>query len=181
MSTVTLTTLLGIVRNMGKPTAGNSTQRRGRAQRPERVQDRYRLDLPAHMAECDANYLRLMKLFPALREEDRNAFGMVVGDSPYEVHMQVMERGPYTTLIRLTQLPQAPWSTRPALIVRLYHDARSAEVVEYQRDGHFRAVYDVPNPDGRQPDEKAQVNRFLGEFLAMCLRHGVCVRDALAV
>tara|TARA_B100000676_G_C17992905_1_gene796010 strand:+ start:517 stop:951 length:435 start_codon:yes stop_codon:yes gene_type:complete len=140
---------------------------------------RYSIDLPAHMAECDANYLRLMKLFPELREEDRDAFGMVVGDTPYEVQMQVVERGPYTTLVRLAQLPEAPWSTRPALIVRLYHDARSAEVVEYQRDGHFRAVYDVPNKDGRQPDEKAQVNRFLGEFLSMCLKHGVSVRDAL--
>ena len=131
------------------------------------------------MAECDANYLRLMKLFPALREEDRNSFGMLVGETPYEVRMEVMERGPYTTLIRLSQLPEAPWSTRPALIVRLYHDARSAEVVEYQRGGHFRAVYDYPNEDGRMPDEKAQVNRFLGEFLAMCLKHGVSVRDAL--
>ena len=139
---------------------------------------RYSIDLPAHMVECDANYLRLMKLFPALREEDRNAFGMLVGATPYEVHMAVLERGPYTTLIRLTQLPEAPWSARPALIVRLYHDARSAEVVEYQRDGHFRAVYDYPNEDGRHPDEKAQVNRFLGEFLAMCLKHGVSVRDA---
>ena len=140
---------------------------------------RYSIDLPAHMAECDANYLRLMKLFPELREEDRDAFGMVVGDTPYEVQMQVVERGPYTTLVRLAQLPEAPWSTRPALIVRLYHDARSAEVVEYQLDGHFRTVYDVPNKDGRQPDEKAQVNRFLGEFLSMCLKHGVSVRDAL--
>ena len=140
---------------------------------------RYRMDLPAHMAECDANYLRLMKLFPSLREQDRKAFGLQVGEMPYEVHMQVMERGPYTSLIRLAQLPEAPWSTRPALVVRLYHDARSAEVVEYQRDGHFRAVYAYPNADGRQPDEKAQVNRFLGEFLAMCLRYGNSVRDAL--
>lgn len=131
------------------------------------------------MAQCDTNYLRLMKLFPQLREEDRFGFAVVVGEVAYEVQMQVMERGTYTTLIRLAQLPEAPWSTRPALIVRLYHDARSAEVVEYQRDGHFRAVYDVPNEDGRQPDEKAQVNRFLGEFLAMCLKHGVSVHNAL--
>ncbi|MCZ6710736.1 MAG: DUF1249 domain-containing protein, partial [Gammaproteobacteria bacterium] len=66
---------------------------------------------------------------------------------------------------------------RPALKVRLYHDARSAEVVEYQREGHFRAVYDYPNRDMRLPDEKAQVNRFLGEFLSMCLTHGVSVHE----
>ena len=138
---------------------------------------RYSIDLPAHMAECDANYLRLMKLFPSLRDDDVSVFGVVVGDNPYQVHIEVQERGPYTTLIRLTQLPKAPWSTRPALTVRLYHDARSAEVVEYQRGGHFRAVYDYPNRDMRLPDEKAQVNRFLGEFLSMCLTHGVSVRE----
>ena len=80
-------------------------------------------------------------------------------------------------MLRLTQLPKAPWSTKPALSVRLYHDARSAEVVEYQRDDHFRAVYDYPNRHMRLPDEKAQVNRFLGEFLSMCLVHGVSVRE----
>jgi len=140
---------------------------------------RYRIDLPAHMAECDANYLRLMKLFPSLRKDDVSVFGVVVGDNPYQVQIEVQERGPYTTLIRLTQLPRAPWSTRPALTVRLYHDARSAEVVEYQRGGHFRAVYDYPNRDMCLPDEKAQVNRFLGEFLALCLVHGVSVREPM--
>ena len=129
------------------------------------------------MAECDANYLRLMKLFPSLREDDVSDFGVCIGDMQYEVRIEVQERGPYTTLVRLSQLPEAPWSTRPALTVRIYHDARSAEVVEYQRGGHFRAVYDYPNTDMRQPDEKAQVNRFLGEFLAMCLTHGVSVRE----
>ena len=52
-------------------------------------------------------------------------------------------------------------------------DARCAEVVEYQGKRHFRAVYDYPNEDMRQPDEKAQINRFLSEYLALCLSHGV--------
>ena len=69
----------------------------------------------------------------------------------------------------------------PRLTVRLYHDARSAEVVEYQRARHFNAVYDYPNRDMRQPDEKAQVNRFLGEFLSVCLKHGVAVKEPVLV
>ena len=55
----------------------------------------------------------------------------------------------------------------------LYHDARCAEVIEYQCAKHFNAVYPYPNAGMRQRDEKAQVNRLLGEFLAFCLRHGV--------
>ena len=36
-------------------------------------------------------------------------------------------------------------------------------MVEYQGKRHFlKAVYDYPNVDMRHPDEKAQINRFLG-------------------
>ncbi|MFB3106052.1 MAG: hypothetical protein ACE1ZA_14190, partial [Pseudomonadales bacterium] len=61
---------------------------------------RYSIDLPAHLAECDANSLRLMKLFPLLREEDVSVFGIIVGQHPSEVRIQVLERSPYTTHIR---------------------------------------------------------------------------------
>jgi len=142
---------------------------------------RYSFDLPAHMAECDANYLRLMKLFPLLRKEDVSVFSVIAGQHPSEVRIEVLERSPYTTHIRLTRLPCAPWSRKPSLTVRMYHDARSAEVVEYQQARHFQAVYDYPNPTMRQPDEKVQVNRFLGEFLAMCLEHGVAVNEPVLV
>jgi uncharacterized protein YqiB (DUF1249 family) len=134
------------------------------------------MDLPAHMAECDANYLRLNKLFPELGEVDTGAIALELNGQRLSVRMQVMERSPYTTLIRLSQHPDAPWNHRARMTVRLYHDARSAEVVEYQGKKHFlRAVYDYPNADMRQPDEKAQINRFLGEYLAHCLSHGVAV------
>ena len=141
--------------------------------RPGRGQ-KYNMDLPAHMAECDANYLRLNKLFPDMAETDRAAITLELNGQRLWVCMEVLERSPYTTLIRLSQHPDAPWNHRARMTVRLYHDARSAEVVEYQGKKHFlRAVYDYPNKDMRQPDEKAQINRFLGEYLAHCLSHGV--------
>ena len=126
------------------------------------------------MAECDANYLRLSKLFPEMRTLDRAAMGLELNGIRLEIRMEVIERSPYTTLVRLSQHPQVPWSHRATMTVRLYHDARSAEVVEYQGRRHFlRAAYDYPNVDMRQPDEKAQINRFLGEYLSVCLSHGV--------
>lgn len=138
---------------------------------------RYHMDLSAHMAECDANYLRLRKLFPALREEDVSAFGVVLGGQPYQVELRVCERGPYTTLVELQQVPDRTWTAGPRMVVRLYHDARSAEVVEFHGARHFRPVYDYPNQRMHLPDEKAQVNRFLSEFLSMCLRHGVAMLE----
>ncbi len=142
---------------------------------------RYSIDLPAHMAECDANYLRIMKLFPKLRENDVSVFGVMIADQAAEVSITVLERNPYTTLIKLRQLPEAPWGANPMMTVRLYHDARSAEVVEYQRARHFKAVYAYPNDSMRQRDEKVQVNRFLGEFLSYCLTHGVAVHERVLV
>ena len=141
------------------------------------LKKRYRIDLPAHMAECDANYARLMKLFPALREEDVSAFGLVLGERPCQVRLEVVERGPYTTAIELLQLPEGPFNSLPRMLVRLYHDARSAEVVECHRARHFRPRYDYPNKHMHLPDEKAQVNRFLTEFLSWCLRHGVATTE----
>ena len=136
---------------------------------------RYSIDLPAHLAECDANYLRLKKLFPSLRERDASSFGIDINGNVLEIKLEVVERSRYTSLVRLTQLPVAPWSRKPSITIRMYHDARSAEVVEYQGKRHFRAVYDYPNEDMRHPDEKAQINRFLGEYLSLCLTHGIAV------
>ena len=136
---------------------------------------RYSIDLPSHLAECDTNYLRLNKLFPSLHERDASSFAIDINGSMLEIKLEVVERSRYTSLVRLTQLPVAPWSRKPSITIRMYHDARNAEVVEYQGKRHFRAVYDYPNEDMRHPDEKAQINRFLGEYLSLCLTHGIAV------
>ena len=142
-----------------------------------RVGNRYSIDLPRHMAECDANYVRLMRLFPALRERAGGTLSVSIAGHRAQVSIEVLERNPYTTLVRLRQQPEAAWGLNPGFTVRLYHDARCAEVVEYQRARHFKAVYTYPNEAMRQRDEKVQVNRFLGEFLSHCLRNGVALRE----
>ncbi len=63
------------------------------------------------------------------------------------------------------------------LSVRLYHDAKCAEVIGFQDQRAFKAVYGYPNRQMRHPDEKVQVNRFLGEFLHMCITHGISLEQ----
>ena len=133
------------------------------------------------MAECDANYLRLLKLFPDLRRQDEWCFGVAIGGTMTPIIVNVLERGPYTTLMQIASPREPGWRSNPTFRVRLYHDAKSAEVVEYQRARHFRAVYDYPNQGMRQPDEKAQVNRFLGEFLSVCLACGITTEDLVTL
>ena len=132
------------------------------------------------MAECEANYARLLRLMPMLFDGDRSVFAMVLGESEPHVTLRIVARHKYTTVIELSQeglrgdtgnVPE----TR--LEVRVYHDAKSAEVITFQDQRGFRPVYDYPNQRMRHPDEKVQVNRFLGEFLNMCIAHGVAIEQ----
>jgi len=144
----------------------------GRAKRKRR---RYSVDLPAHMAECDANYVRLLRLFPNLRDDDRQSIALPLTGFDAEVTFEVLEKGPYTTLLKMDVQSDQKWMAlagAPSMTVRVYHDAKSAEVVSYQAQNRFHGVYDYPNTRMRQRDEKVQINRFLREFLTLCLEHG---------
>ena len=150
---------------------------------------RYNIDLSAHLAECDGNYLRLVRLLPGLREGERREFFVPHGDVSPQVTVEVTEHGRYTAVVALRQrflgqravaapgdAAQRVGETR--IKVRLYHDARCAEVIEFQGQRLFAPEYRYPNAKMRQPDEKAQVNRFLREFLNACLAHGVATEEA---
>ena len=156
---------------------------------------RYNIDLSAHLAECDGNYLRLVRLLPGLREGERREFFVSHGDVAPQVTVEVTEHGRYTAVVALRQrflgqgaVPErgSPAEGRDSaqrvgetrIKVRLYHDARCAEVIEFQGQRLFAPEYRYPNAKMRQPDEKAQVNRFLREFLNACLAHGVATEEA---
>ena len=127
------------------------------------------------MAECDCNYLRLVKLFPEMAESDEQEIGICLdGHEETLVRIRVDERFRYTTTLTLlfdgsdTGYP-IRW---PVIQVRLYHDLRTAEVTEYATHRRLEPRYDYPNSRMYLPNEKVQVNRFLGEMLTHCLAHG---------
>lgn len=121
------------------------------------------------------NFLRLMLLMPELRGFGKQCHGVRLQEG---LHVDVLERHKYTTVIRLAQnLPLAFMSAAtPMMIVRVYHDAEVAEVLSYQSQYRFKAKYDYPNPDMHQVREKQRVNEFLGEWLDFCLAGDVPVR-----
>lgn len=134
---------------------------------------RYHHDLAGHMAECDTNFIRLMQLFPTLREEDFKCVMLLPGASGTRVELNVLKRGPYTTLLQLAQVPKQDWGSSPNMQIQLYHDTKSAEVVAYQHQSRFHGAYEYPNKRMRARDEKEQLNRFLGEYLSLCLAVGM--------
>jgi hypothetical protein len=138
-----------------------------------RAASRYFVDLGQHLAECDTNYVRLRKLVPQMHRGARRDIGIAVGDGrQVRVRIEVQDHAPYTSTMRLRQ-DGAIWGERaPEMTVRVYHDARMAEVVAYQQVRAPRGRYEYPNARMHAPDEKRQLNRLLSEWLAMCLVHG---------
>ncbi len=140
---------------------------------------RYVPDLKKMAAACEGNYIRLNKLMPNF-ELGYEKFFLISGDSMIEnperqarIHLKVIESFPYTSTIEVIQKGLCPdWIQPPCMIVRLYHDARSAEVTSYQNQKRIQGKYQYPNPQMRMPDEKAQLNQFLAEWLTHCLKYG---------
>lgn len=145
----------------------------------------YNINLGAHLAVCDGNYLRFIRLLPAIEDAEARVFHVVfappaaAGGVP-AVKFEVTDRDRHTSVVALSQHGLGRGIAATRIKVRLYHDARCAEVIEFQGQRRFAAVYTYPNEKMRQPDEKAQVNRFLTEFLNACLTHGVVYEAAPA-
>ncbi len=124
------------------------------------------------MAIYERNFRHLLALVPGLPVLD----GPVALEAPGlpAILVEVVERGRYTRGLVLHQrLGLERQGVRdPNMRVRVYCDARLAEVVAYQDHRHFRPSYPYPNPWMLQRYEKLQVNRFLGEWLGHCLGRG---------
>jgi uncharacterized protein YqiB (DUF1249 family) len=58
---------------------------------------------------------------------------------------------------------------RPVVQVRLYHDAKMAEVISAQNIGSLKPSYQYPNTKMYQKNEKEMVNLFLAEWVQFCL------------
>lgn len=134
----------------------------------------YRMDLAGLQAVCDANYARLCRLMPDMEVQDERCIRLhTPDDNAQRLVMRVLERCPYTTTLQLRHEHQQVWLPPPGMEVRLYHDVNMAEVVAAYNRRRFRGVYPYPNEQMLQPDEKYQLNRFLGEWLEYCQRHGL--------
>lgn len=173
---------------------------------------RYRIDLIRQMADCDANYIRLLKLMPELesfrercfqarhghladggnelavkrsaqvetestRQNAEYAREFILsspdGGKEQKVRISVLEVFRYTSTVSIKQLGKMnEWVDPPGILVRVYHDAATAEAVAYQGHKAFLARYEIPNSAMYHQDEKRQINEFLGEWLSLCIQAG---------
>ncbi len=145
-----------------------------------------KFDLAALITECDANYLRIRRLFPDLESCSEWHLVLPVGDQEFSVACTVEARERYTCLLRIVQPSFFPKSDfcqfgAPNLLVRIYLDTNSAEVVEMQRERAFRPWTKQQSRSGQAAFEKLHVNRFLGEYLNFCMRHGALAEKPISL
>ena len=121
----------------------------------------------------EENYRLMLALLPEFdREEEWMRFGST--DCSRLLQIRVLERCRYTTILELAMPFDAGSLVLPDLHMqlRLYHDARVAEVVAYQGCGRIPAPYQVTLRAPYLPDEKRQINLLLHELLRYCRRNG---------
>lgn len=137
------------------------------------MQKRYTPALLEMMRLHETNFAQLYRLLPRNDKVDETVTYKANGA---HYRLTIVESTRYTSLVKIEQtVPAVSYWSLPAMKVRLYHDARVAEVCSSQQIYRFKARYDYPNKNLHQHDEKHQVNQFLADWLHYCLAHGATV------
>lgn len=117
---------------------------------------------------CEVNYGRLLRLIPDCDTEQLQ-YQFRINDS-LNYTIKITECSRYTSTLEMSQKSQTGFEfMRPIVQVRLYHDAKMAEVLSAQNIGSLQPSYRYPNIKMYQKNEKEMVNLFLAEWLQFCL------------
>ena len=126
--------------------------------------------LPTILALSEQNYSAIIRLLPDCDTLDLSYTFAVNGQLTYRI--KIIESTPYTSSLTISQIAgNTPAFLRPTMVVRLYHDAKVAEVLEMQRIKRVQPVYEYPNLNMHQRNEKFMINLFLAEWLNFCFDH----------
>jgi uncharacterized protein YqiB (DUF1249 family) len=120
----------------------------------------------------EQNYSLLMRLIPCLRELQGEC--QSVGRHGHILYLKVLDVTPYTMTLALTEYLQtgAFKLAYPDLEMRIYFDARVAEVLRFKsRTG---ISWHEPDPEYRRLTRPSveRLNEFLHHWLIRCLKNG---------
>ena len=117
----------------------------------------------------EKNYCLIRLLIPTLRTLSDNVYVSTVSGC-LDLELRQIEHSRYTTTFNLTyhfSESHHREEFEPDLTIRLYHDARTCEVVtgllRTARNDHRRS---------RNLEESLRLNRFLHRWLTYCIRQG---------
>ncbi len=143
------------------------------------VARRYTVDLVAMHALYELNYARVQTLLQGIGLKgvgiSQQASPLIEFSWGHEaLQLSRVERTKYTETWRLAQItPVLPWCPELDMEVRLYHDARMADVQRFQSARRIPAIVAPGHVSGWRANEKQLVNHFLGDCLHHCLHYGL--------
>lgn len=137
---------------------------------------KYVPNMAEQSAVCEMNFLKLAKLWPDMCTGEGLRIDMATEHGePAAMVVLCQEQFTYTSgLLVSIDLPSLPRQLgNTDLFVRVYDDLKMAEVVAGGHGKQLQGVYHYPNDQMLQVDEKAQLNKFLTEWLSHALHHGM--------
>ncbi len=141
------------------------------------MKKRYVPNLQEIHSLAERNYAAFARLLGVRNMHENAEHGLEkhiqVGDAlAFSVVRQAEAR--YTTDLVITQVaPDVADYLQARFLVRLYHDAKMAEIIDYQGQERLTALHPANLQHVRhQKDEKFQLNRHLAEWLRLCFRQG---------
>lgn len=124
---------------------------------------RYHPDINKFLALCGRNYFHILKWLPTQASQGDS---WLVEDKMGSLSVRLIENTNYTQLIEISRcVGKSDYIHAPCVSVRVYHDAKLAEVLTSRQISQLSPVYDYPNIRMYHRDEKYQVNAFLEELL----------------
>lgn len=131
---------------------------------------------PALMDLYERNYINMRRLLPIMPPAATVRISRTPGG--LDLHLRVVERCRYTSELILTYYfgqENGSLIAEPDLRIRVYHDARLAEVMAaHLRHPGFLAteLLDLGRTDPIPLYHRWRINRFLYKWLTYCLRQG---------
>jgi hypothetical protein len=124
------------------------------------------------MSLYESNYIRLSWLIPQLSEVSGTLISRVNGDCA--LHLTLGERSRYTTTFALTYLFEdaAGSVADPDLQIRVYHDARLAEVQSCARWHRHAMLESIRSHLARDLGDRWLRNVMLNKWLDYCVERG---------
>jgi len=124
------------------------------------------------MSLYESNYIRLAWLAPDLEKIEGAVVSNVTGDCP--LHLSVGERSRYTTTLRLTYMfeEQGVACADPDITIRVYHDARLAEVQACARWHRHTLLESLRSQLARDLGDRWLRNIMLNKWLDYCVERG---------
>lgn len=117
----------------------------------------------------ESNFIKLKKLIPDVKAIDSPVISRSSGH--LDLFLTVVEKNKYTTTLYLSYCFETDHGLQmePNFKIRVYHDARLAEVMAGHLH-HGRLKFDHLPADALK--ERWRLNRFLNKWLGYCLRQG---------